>query len=144
MAGPAVPDLDELTDAQRRQPPTYVPHRNLLFLSIAAAAAEGAGMQDVFYGAQAQDEYGYWDCTPEFVVGLNGVLGLNRDRAVRIHAPFVTLPKSEVVKIGLALGVDYTHTWTCYRGAEAPCGRCPSCVERAAAFRAAGTRDPLG
>ncbi|MDA0578500.1 MAG: 7-cyano-7-deazaguanine synthase QueC [Verrucomicrobia bacterium] len=141
--GPMVLDLVELTEAQKRQPPTYVPHRNLLFLSIAAATAEGAGLQDVFYGAQAQDEYGYWDCTGEFVGRLNGVLALNREKAVRIHAPFVGLPKSAVVKIGLALGVDYSHTWTCYRGGAAPCGSCPSCVERAGAFRAAGAPDPL-
>lgn len=142
-AGAAVPDLADLSDAQRRQPPTYVPHRNLLFLSVASAAAEGAGVGSIYYGAQAQDEYGYWDCTPEFVASLNRVLGLNRDRPVRIHAPFVALPKSEVVKIGLALGVDYGHTWTCYRGGGRPCGSCPSCVERAAAFHQAGARDPL-
>lgn len=141
--GPPVPDLQDLTDAQRRQPPTYVPHRNLLFLSIAAATAEGAGVTDVCYGAQAQDEYGYWDCTRAFVDRLNATLALNRDRPVRIHAPFVGLAKVDVVKIGLALGVDYAHTWTCYRGGETPCRTCPSCVERAAAFRTAGSADPL-
>jgi 7-cyano-7-deazaguanine synthase len=141
--GMDVPDLSALNEAERRQPPTYVPHRNLLFLAVAAAAAEGAGIQDVFYGAQAQDEYGYWDCTLEFVQRLNAVLGLNRDRAVRVHAPFVNLSKGEVVKIGLALGADYAHTWTCYRGGRAPCGTCPSCVEREAAFRYAGVDDPL-
>lgn len=141
--GPEVPDLADLTEAQKRQPPTYVPHRNLLFLSIAAAAAEGAGIRDVCYGAQAQDRYGYWDCTAGFVERLNAVLGLNREMSVRIHAPFVAMPKCDVVKIGLALGVDYSHTWTCYRGGDHPCGSCPSCVERAGAFRAAGAPDPL-
>ncbi|MDA0990671.1 MAG: 7-cyano-7-deazaguanine synthase, partial [Verrucomicrobia bacterium] len=66
-----MPNLEELTERQRSQPPTYVPHRNLLFLSLAAATAEGLGMQDVYYGAQAQDEYGYWDCTTAFVEQLN-------------------------------------------------------------------------
>ncbi|MCE9615633.1 MAG: 7-cyano-7-deazaguanine synthase QueC [Lentisphaerae bacterium] len=141
--GPPVPDLSELSESQRRQPPTYVPHRNLLFLAMASAAAEGAGLTEVFYGAQAQDDYGYWDCTREFVVRLNATLGLNRDRPVTIHAPFVGLAKAEVVKIGLALGVDYQHTWTCYRGGKTACGTCPSCMERAAAFRGAGVSDPL-
>lgn len=145
LTGPdvAVPDLSALSPEQRRQPPTYVPHRNLLLLSIAAAAAEGAGIQDVYYGAQAQDEYGYWDCTTAFVAGLNDVLGLNRDRPVRVHAPFANTRKSEVVKIGLALDVDYSHTWTCYRGGQTACGTCPSCVERKTAFEEAGVADPL-
>ena len=138
-----IPDLDALDADQRRQPPTYVPHRNLLLLAVAAAAAEGAGIQDVYYGAQAQDEYGYWDCTPAFIERLNAVLALNRDRPVRVHAPFAGLRKAEVVKIGLALQVDYSHTWTCYRGGQSACGTCPSCVERAAAFREAGAADPL-
>lgn len=141
--GAEVPDLDALSAEERRQPPTYVPHRNLLFLSLAAAAAEGMALQDIFYGAQAQDEYGYWDCSPTFVERLNQVLALNRKSAVRVHAPFVGLSKADVVKIGLALGVNYAHTWTCYRGAETPCGTCPSCVERALAFRRAGRTDPL-
>ena len=132
-----MPNLEELTERQRSQPPTYVPHRNLLFLSLAAATAEGLGMQDVYYGAQAQDEYGYWDCTTAFVEQLN------RDRPVTVHAPFVDMSKADVLKIGLALGVDYSHTWTCYRGGERPCGTCPSCKERAAAFATVGVADPL-
>ncbi len=142
-AGSDVPDLAALSETDRRQPPTYVPHRNLLFLALAAAAAEGFGCLDVFYGAQVQDAYGYWDCTPEFVDRLNRVLMLNHGDPVRIHAPFARLAKGAIIKIGLALGVDYTHTWTCYRGGERPCGTCPSCVERQAAFRAAGVPDPL-
>ena len=141
--GQDVPDLCELDASQCRQPPTYVPHRNLLFLSLAGGYAEAVGAADVFFGAQAQDRYGYWDCTTEFVTRLNRVLGLNRGRQVRVHAPFADKGKSEVLKIGLALGVDYSHTWTCYRGGRSPCGTCPSCVERAAAFRAAGVEDPL-
>ena len=141
--GLPVPDLAELDDTQRRQPPTYVPHRNLVFLSLAAATAESAGMTDVFYGAQAQDEYGYWDCTQAFVDHLNVTLSLNRDDAIRVHAPFADKSKDEVLKIGLALGVDYANTWTCYRGVERPCGTCPSCVERATAFERAGVTDPL-
>jgi len=141
--GLPVPDLDELDDEARRQPPTYVPHRNLLFLSLAAATAECAGIQDVFYGAQAQDAYGYWDCTQAFVDRLNDVLSLNRETPVTVHAPFADKSKAEIIKIGLALDVDYAHTWTCYRGQAQPCETCPSCVEREAAFKAANACDPL-
>lgn len=141
--GLPVPDLDELDDEARRQPPTYVPHRNLLFLSLAAATAESGGVQDVFYGAQAQDAYGYWDCTQEFVSRFNDVLSLNRDTPITVHAPFADQSKAEIIKIGLALDLDYAHTWTCYRGQAQPCETCPSCVEREAAFKAANAVDPL-
>jgi len=142
-AATEVPDLDALDEAARRQPPTYVPHRNLVFLSLACAFAETAGAGDVFYGAQAQDAYGYWDCTERFVTALNDVLALNAGRAVRVHAPLAGQSKADVLKIGLELGVDYGHTWTCYRGGRRPCGTCPSCRERAGAFQAAGVDDPL-
>jgi 7-cyano-7-deazaguanine synthase len=136
----AVPDLADVKRSQRKQPPTYVPNRNMVLLSIAAAYAEAKGCSDVFYGAQAQDEYGYWDCTVDFVRRINHVLRLNRGKAVTVHAPFAGKSKSEVLKIGLALGVDYSHTWSCYRGGRKPCGKCPSCVERQKAFEKADMR----
>jgi 7-cyano-7-deazaguanine synthase len=115
----------------------------MVLLSLAAAYAESKGAADVFYAAQAQDRYGYWDCTAGFVDAINTVLGLNRRGAVTVHAPYVRISKSEVLKIGLEIGVDYSHTWTCYRGGASPCGTCPSCVERAAAFASARVADPL-
>jgi len=129
-----VPDLIDVKPEERMQPSTYVPNRNMVFLSLAAAFAEAQGITDVFYGAQAQDEYGYWDCSQDFVRRMNDVLSLNRKGRVKIRAPFASMSKSEVVKIGLELGVDYDHTWTCYRGGAQPCGTCPSCVERDRAF----------
>jgi 7-cyano-7-deazaguanine synthase len=129
-----VPDLKDVQPDQRMQPPTYVPNRNMVFLSLAAAFAEAQGITDVFYGAQAQDEYGYWDCSQDFVKRMNDVLSLNRKSRIMVRAPFAAMSKSEVVKIGLELGVDYDHTWTCYRGGSEPCGSCPSCVERNKAF----------
>ena len=136
-----VPNLIDLDQEQRRQPPTYVPHRNMVFLSLAAGYAEAAGAVDVFYGAQAQDEYGYWDCTSDFVHRINDVLSLNHKIPVTIHAPFTEKTKAEVLNIGLELGVDYAYTWTCYRGGPIACGTCPSCVEREKAFRIAGVED---
>jgi len=139
----AVPALDELSDVQRQQPPTYVPHRNMVLLSLAAACAEARGAAHVFYGAHKQDAYGYWDCSIDFIGRLNDLLSLNRGQAVTVHAPFVGRSKREILKIGLALGVDYRHTWTCYRGENRPCGACPSCCDRQAAFDGVGVLDPL-
>jgi len=137
-----VPALGELSSSQLDQPPTYVPNRNMLFLALAAAFAEARGAADVFYGAQVQDRYGYWDCTTEFLGRMNAVLGLNRRQPVAVHAPFVMMRKSEILKIGLELGVNYAETWSCYRGGEKPCGVCPSCVERRSAFAALYVADP--
>ncbi|MBN2311698.1 MAG: 7-cyano-7-deazaguanine synthase QueC [Candidatus Hydrogenedentes bacterium] len=141
--GEPVPDLAALPEDDRDQPPTYVPNRNMVLLSIAAAYAEARGVRDVFYGAQARDEYGYWDCTTAFVKNLNRVLGLNRRNAVTVHAPFVWMKKCDTVQTGLDLGVDFSHTWSCYRGGDTACGTCPTCVERLLAFREAGAPDPL-
>ncbi|MCC6144300.1 MAG: 7-cyano-7-deazaguanine synthase QueC [Candidatus Hydrogenedentes bacterium] len=141
--GAEVPDLKDLSAQDLTQPPTYVPNRNMMLLSMAAAYAEANGMLAVYYGAQAQDEYGYWDCTADFLRQINQVLALNRKQAVTIHAPFVAKSKAETVRLGLDLGVDFARTWSCYRGAEAPCRTCPTCVERANAFAACGVPDPL-
>ncbi len=138
--GAEVPDLASLDAASLEQPPTYVPNRNMVLLSLAAAYAEAREMREVFYGAQAQDEYGYWDCTTEFLTRLNATLALNRRNAVEVRAPFATLRKAETVRIGLRLGVDFAHTWSCYRGGERPCGTCPTCVERTNAFAEAGVQ----
>jgi len=139
----AVPALDSLAASQLQQPPTYVPNRNMILLSLAAAWTESLGAAAVYYGAQAQDRYGYWDCTAEFVQRLNHVFSLNRARGVTIRAPFAMMPKSDVVREGLRLGVNYAQTWSCYRGGAHPCGVCPTCVERQRAFAAAGVEDPL-
>jgi len=139
----AVPDLAELSASQLDQPPTYVPNRNMILLALAAAYAESKGIEDVFYGAHAQDQYGYWDCTRKFIHNINRVLSLNRRKPVTIHAPFIGMKKIEILKAGLRLGVDFSRTWSCYRGGRRPCGKCPTCVDRLAAFLQAGIEDPL-
>jgi len=138
-----VPDLAAIPESERQQPPTYVPNRNMVLLSLAAAYAEANRVTDVYYGAQAQDEYGYWDCTTDFLTRINHLLALNRKTPVTVLAPFVNRHKADVVRIGIDLGVDYALTWTCYRGEDTPCGTCPSCVERSNAFAASGISDPL-
>ncbi len=142
-AGGAVPDFTDLSEDQLDQPPTYVPNRNMMLLSIAAAYAESKGVSTVYYGAQAHDEYGYWDCTEGFLAGINALLSLNRRTPVTIDAPFVARKKSELVTLGAALGVEFGQTWSCYKGGAKACGVCPTCVERLKAFREAGATDPL-
>ena len=139
-----VPDLADLEDGQLSQPPTYVPNRNMIFLSLASAWAESVGAKAVYYGAQVQDQYGYWDCTVDFVAKINDVLALNRQTQVIIEAPFAEMSKAELLRIGLKLGVDYGHTWSCYRGGDVACGSCPTCVERVRAFAEVGMNDPGG
>lgn len=141
--GAPVPDLADIGAGELRQPPTYVPNRNLILLAAAAAYAESRGCSRVYYGAQAHDRYGYWDCTTEFVERTNQVLQLNRSSPVTIMAPFAELRKSQEIALGTELGVDFARTWSCYRGGVSPCGTCPTCVEREQAFEEAGIRDPL-
>lgn len=141
--GDAVPDLKSLDEQALAQPPTYVPNRNMLLLSLAAAYAEANGIREIYYGAQAQDEYGYWDCTVEFLERINATLALNRRDAVAVHAPLVSASKADNVREGLALDVDFAQTWSCYRGGAKACGTCPTCVERLNAFATVGAEDPL-
>ncbi len=138
-----IPEMASIPQKSLVQPPTYVPHRNLILLALAASYAEANGIQKVFYGAQQQDAYGYWDCTQEFIVSLNNVLKLNRGKPVKIIAPFAGWSKAKIIQLGLKLGVDYSHTWTCYAGKKRICGKCPSCVDRLNAFNATGNVDPL-
>ena len=138
-----VPDLGNIAGPDRTQPPTYVPNRNMVLLAIAAAAAEAMGITQVYYGAQAQDEYGYWDCTPEFVERINALLALNRRRPVTVAAPLVQHSKMDNVRLGLRLGVDFSRTWSCYRGEMPACGTCPTCMERLRAFALCGVLDPI-
>jgi 7-cyano-7-deazaguanine synthase len=137
----AVPDVETVLGDP--QPPTYVPNRNMIFLALAAAYAETHGAADIYYGAQSHDMYGYWDTTPEFLAQLNQVYGLNRKTAVRIKAPLITYSKTDILRLGLELGVDYAQTWSCYVGQAAACGRCPTCAERLKAFENLGLVDPL-
>jgi 7-cyano-7-deazaguanine synthase len=141
--GTSVPDLASLAPGQLDQPPTYVPNRNMILLSVASAYAEAVGIRDVYYGAQALDEYGYWDCTSEFLARINTVLSLNRREPITVHAPFIAKKKVESVRLGVELEVNFAYTWSCYRGSEKACGKCPTCVERLKAFDEAGVEDPI-
>ncbi|MBN1619734.1 7-cyano-7-deazaguanine synthase QueC [candidate division WOR-3 bacterium] len=130
-------------------PNTYVPARNLVFLSVASAWAEASEAFYVFYGANSLDYSGYPDCRPEFVESFEKTVNLGtgfffRDSKLKISAPFLYMKKSEIVSLGKELGVDFSLTHSCYNpGAEGKaCGKCDSCKIRREAFRSAGVFDP--
>jgi 7-cyano-7-deazaguanine synthase len=123
---------------------TYVPFRNGLFLSSAASLALSRGCEVIYYGAHADDAAGnaYPDCSEEFYAAMDKAIFTGSGRQLHLAAPFIAVPKKEVVRQGLALQVPYGLTWSCYEGGERPCGRCATCIDRAAAFRANGVADP--
>jgi 7-cyano-7-deazaguanine synthase len=130
-------------------PITYVPARNTLFLALALGWVEVLGAEDLFVGVNAVDYSGYPDCRPEFIAAFERVARLATKAGVEggrltIHAPLVHMSKAEIVRTGVALGVDFGITVSCYQ-ADAQgraCGRCDSCRLRAAGFIAAGVADP--
>lgn len=126
------------------QPVTYVPFRNMMFLTIALAHAENNKCPAVFYGAQKHDTYsGYFDASEEFRVRLNRVAELNRKHQITVEAPFVNMSKSDLLEWGLGNNVDYSKTWTCYNGGDISCGTCPTCADRIQAFKTIDKIDPL-
>ena len=125
-------------------PLTYVPARNLIFLSFAFSLAEVIKAKKIFIGAHTQDYSGYPDCRPDFLNSfqISANLGI-KDRGIEIVAPLLDKRKSEIIKIGLSLGVDFTQTWSCYKGGRRPCLKCDSCRYRMRGFKEARIRDPL-
>jgi 7-cyano-7-deazaguanine synthase len=119
---------------------TYVPFRNGLFISVAAAAAIAEGCEAVIYGAHADDSAGnaYPDTSPAFNKAMGEAVFIGSGNALRLESPFENLSKAGVVKIGKELGVPYEMTWSCYEGGDSPCGVCGTCIDRKAAFEANG------
>jgi len=132
-------------------PITYVPARNTIFLSFALAWAEVLGASDIFIGVNALDYSGYPDCRPEFIeafekmANLATKAGVEGRQKLRIHTPLIAMTKAEIIRRGMAMGVDYSLTSSCYDpGADGrPCGECDSCLLRAKGFRECGVEDPL-
>jgi 7-cyano-7-deazaguanine synthase len=131
-------------------PITYVPARNMIFLSFAVAWAEALGSSDVFIGVNALDYSGYPDCRPEFIeaftraVALGTKAGVEGTTVLTIHTPLIHLTKAEIIREGTTLGVDYGLTFSCYDPTPEgrPCGGCDSCLLRAKGFQEAGLPDP--
>ncbi|MMZ45240.1 7-cyano-7-deazaguanine synthase [compost metagenome] len=136
-------------DAQTREADgmskTYVPYRNGLFLSYAAAIAYSVGAEHVYYDAHADDAAGnaYPDCSSVFYEAQNRAIWEGTGKKVALVAPLISMNKAEVVKWGLKLGVPYELTWSCYEGGELACGQCGTCVDRRLAFLANGVVDPI-
>ena len=131
-------------------PITYVPARNTIFLSYALAWAEVLGAHDIFIGVNARDYSGYPDCRPAFIAAFEALAAVATAAGVggaryKVHTPLITMTKAEIITAGLALGLDYGLTHSCYDPAPdgRPCRRCDSCVLRAAGFAEAGAVDPV-
>lgn len=132
-------------------PVTYVPARNTIFLSFALGWAEVLGAFDIFIGVNALDYSGYPDCRPEYIAAFETMANLATKAAVegagryRIHTPLINLTKAEIIGKGLALGVDYGRTHSCYDPTPEglACGRCDSCRLRLKGFAEAGVKDPV-
>jgi 7-cyano-7-deazaguanine synthase len=131
-------------------PITYVPARNTIFLSYALALAEVRGAKDIFIGVNAVDYSGYPDCRPEYIeafqkmANLATKAGVTDEDSLTIHTPLIDLKKSEIIQMGLNLGVDYGMTSTCYDPNDdgRACGICDACVLRLKGFKEAGVSDP--
>ena len=131
-------------------PITYVPARNTVFLALALALSEVIEAQDVFIGVNAVDYSGYPDCRPEYIAAFSAMAalatraGVEQGRPTRIRAPLIAMTKSEIIRQGAALGVDFSQTVSCYQadGQGRACGRCDSCRLRHEGFAAAGIADP--
>ena len=129
-------------------PITYVPARNTVFLSIALAWAETLGARDIFIGVNAVDYSGYPDCRPAFIAAFAALAGLATRTGVEggsfvIHTPLIDLSKAQIIRRGVALGIDYTDTVSCYQpdNEGRACGKCDSCRIRREGFAAAGVSD---
>lgn len=124
---------------------TYVPFRNGLFLSTAASFALSKDCSVIYYGAHSDDAAGsaYPDCSDVFNKAMSEAIYEGSGRQLHIEAPFINKTKAEVVATGLALGVPYELTWSCYEGGDKPCGVCGTCVDRQEAFAKNNVTDPI-
>jgi len=124
--------------------PTYVPQRNLSFLSEAARVALIGNFDYIYFGAHADDahNFAYPDCTPEFIGAIGNAIYVGSYYKTRLRSPLMWMTKAEVVRKGFELNVDFSQTWSCYEGGEVHCGICPTCVSRKEAFSLAKVNDP--
>jgi len=147
----AVPKGRTADEMSHDIPITYVPARNTIFLSFALAWAEVLGSSDIFIGVNALDYSGYPDCRPEFIAAFEKMAnlatkaGVEGRQALVVHTPLIALTKAEIIRKGIALGVDYGLTSSCYDPSASgePCGECDSCLLRRKGFRENGIEDPL-
>lgn len=147
-ASMAVPSGREMSEIGTGIPNTYVPSRNIIFLTVASAIAESRGADSVFIAANSVDFSGYPDCTPEFIHRFQEMLDVGtragkEGKGIRVEAPLLRMSKAAIVKEAVRLKVPLELTWSCYKGGRKACGRCDSCLLRLEGFRVAGFEDPL-
>lgn len=130
---------------QKKVLTTYVPYRNGLFLSSAAAIAISRDCDVIYYGAHKDDSNNdaYPDCSPEFTNAINEAIYLGSGKKVKVIGPFVDMHKKDIIKVGTELNVPYELTWSCYEGHEKACGKCGTCIDRKKAFLDLGLKDPI-
>ncbi len=136
------------THSSTKIPNTYVPGRNIIFLSFALSFAEAKGAETIFIGAHAQDYSGYPDCRPEFfrafarVISTGTKAGVEKKK-IRLETPLINMTKAGIIKLGMKLAVPFALTRSCYMGKNKPCQICDSCFYRQKGFKEAGSTDPL-
>lgn len=137
--------VEEYAGEEEGIPSTYVPFRNGNLLAIATSLAEARRAEAVFIGVQTGDYPGYPDCRPEFIEAFQRAvdLGTAADPRITLMTPFVRKTKVDIIRTGLALGVPYEETWSCYQNNDTACGVCSSCHYRREAFRELGLEDPI-
>ncbi len=129
-------------------PATYVPARNTIFISLALAYAENINADAIYLGVNAIDYSGYPDCRPEYIETYQKLINIATKKTVEgkkilLKTPLINLPKSEIVLLGRSMRLNFSLSWSCYRGEEKACGKCPSCIIRLQGFKDAGLKDPL-
>ena len=123
--------------------PTVVPNRNMIMLSLAVAYAVSIGANEVHYGPHQGDVAIYPDCRPEFVDAMNAVTQIANWSPVTIVAPYLYASKQDILTEGVEMGLDYSQTWTCYKGEDLACGHCGACLGRLESFHGLNLKDPL-
>jgi 7-cyano-7-deazaguanine synthase len=137
--------VEEFDPERAHMPNTYVPFRNANLLSIATSFAEVKSAEAIYIGVQSLDYSGYPDCRPQFIEAFQRVidLGTKDTTHITLKTPFIHMTKTDILKVGMKLGVPYEHTWSCYRNEGKACGTCGSCHFRQAAFAEIGRIDPI-
>lgn len=139
-----IPGRRSFAEIAKGIPSTYVPARNLIFLSMALSFAESINAGAIFIGAHTEDYSGYPDCRKEFFDIFKKLIakGTKDGKRIKLYAPLIGKNKKEIVKKGIRLRVPFALTWSCYEGGKRPCGICDSCLFRSRAFKELGIKDP--
>ena len=134
-------EIPEGHNADENMKSTVVPFRNGIMLSVAAGIAESNGLKKILIANHGGDHTIYPDCRPEFIGAMDRAIANGTYEDVRIDAPYTNITKADIAKIGKRLGIDYSETWSCYKGGERHCGKCGTCIERKEAMALAGIDD---